>query len=142
MLCRIYFNDWADTASKDEERTEDMLFAETVLALDLHRLQLEHQRTHAEGKWIDSYLAELRKLGEDELRAANQLRRIALDHGNPPSYLVLIHQHRRRIACLQQEIDLLQQAVQDVETGQKVPDLCIYFKHAIQTGSAVITGAR
>ena len=138
----MYFNDWALERSSDDDRTEDMLYAETELALDLHFLQLQHQRQNTEGIWVLGYLEELRKLAENELQAATKLRRRSFDLGDPPAYLVRLYRHKRHLACIRQEIDLLEQAVKDAENGEDLGDVCIYIKHAIQNGSAVITGSR
>lgn len=137
----MYCNDWVHKQSRDEERTEDMLYAETDLALNLHFLQLEHSRSRSDD-WVSEYLEALSKLAESEHKAANHLRRRALDLGNPPRFLVRLHRHRRHLACVKQEIDLVEQAAMDVDNGNDIEDPFIYLKHAIQTGSAVLTGAQ
>lgn len=138
---RIYSNQWVCLNSNDSDRTEDMLFEETTLALDLHFVQLEQIRKHGTDDWTHGYLVELKKMVDDECKATSRLRRRALDLGNPPAYVVRLHRHRRHIACLQQEMDLIEQAVNDTVNDGDVLDVCLYLKHAIQTGSAIITGA-
>lgn len=146
LLCcgsRIYFNNWALANSKDGDRTEDMLYEETTLALDLHFVQLEQSRKEAGNwGWVSGYLAELRNLLEEEAKASSRLRRRALDLGNPPPYMVRLHRHRRHLACIEQEIDLIEQAVTGDANGETITDPCVYLKHAIQSGSAIITGAQ
>lgn len=119
-----------------------MIYEETDLAMNLHFKQFEQVRTASGNSWVPSYLKELKSLSDEELKAASRLRRRALDRGNPPAYLSHIHRHRRRLACIRQEIDLIEQAFNDAASGENIEDMCIYLKHAIQSGSAVITGAR
>lgn len=140
---RIYFNDWAvDGPSQDSERSEDMVFAETELALELHMLQREFQKQEAGFTWSSAYADHIRTLIEDERKATFASRRRAFDEQHPPSSLLRLHQHRRHLASLQQELQLIQQAISDMENGMDILDPCIYLKHAIQSGSAIITGAR
>lgn len=118
-----------------------MLYEETDLAMNLHFKQLEQVRKTDNDSWVFGYLEELKELADEEHKAASRLRRRALDRGNPPAYLVHVHRHRRRLACIRQEMDLIEQAVKDAASGEDLQDMCIYLKHAIQTGSAIITGA-
>lgn len=137
----VYSNPWASGSTQDEGRTEDMLYEETTLALDLHFLELEHRRSKAKEGWVPGYLEALRKLAEEEQKASNKLRRRSLDLGDPPAYVVRLHRHRRHLACIRQDIDLIEQAVTDASNGEDLADVCLYIKHAIQNGSAIITGA-
>lgn len=138
----IYTNTWAHLASQDDDRTDVMLYEETDLAMNLHFKQFEQVRTANGNSWVPGYLEELKSLLEEELKAASRLRRCALDRGNPPAYVSHVHRHRRRLACVRQEMDLIEQAFNDAASGEDIQDMCIYLKHAIQSGSAIITGAR
>lgn len=107
--------------------------------ISAHIIMFLHARLDA---WASEYVKALRELAEEEHKAALKLRCRSFDLGNPPRFLVRLHRHKRHLACLRQEIELIEQAINDGAHGEDVSDPCIYLKHAIQTGSAIITGAR
>lgn len=117
-----------------------MLYAETELALELHTLEANHRKLHGDAGWGPPYIAKLEQMVEEEELLARQSRRLALDKLNPPYLLRRIHGHRRYMACLLQEIDLVGMAMDDSDEPA-VTDAACYIRDAVDRGTAVIVGA-
>lgn len=117
-----------------------MLYAETELALELHTLEANHRTLHGDTAWGPSYISKLEEMIEEEELLARKSRRLALDKLNPPYLLRRIHGHRRYIACLLQEIDLVGKAMEDSDEPN-VTDPSYYIQDAVNRGTAIIVGA-
>lgn len=133
-----YDNVWVNVkAGLDPERTEDMLYGETQLALDMHNLERELRSKHGVNGWARPYLQTLEGWLKDELDLAYKARDRAVQKGDAQGeqQLLTLHAHRRYIACIAQDHDLISQAVKKSEEPTD------YIDDAVSRRTAIIVGA-
>lgn len=109
-----------------------MVVAESQLALDLSLLEDDLRQAHE--SWAPYFLSTLSDWIQTELLQAEETR--AVDHG--PSRHQNIHAHRRLIASLCQERDLVHQAMARGHEDAVEQ----YLQDAIFRGNAILNGAR
>lgn len=121
-------------------RSEAMLYAETQLALELHTLEGNFRNRHGDWEWGPLYIEKLKEWVFEEKLESTKTRHLALDKMNPPYLLRRLHGHRRLMACLLQEIDLVEKAMEDRGERDAVGPLA-YVQDAVNRGTAIIAGA-
>lgn len=124
-------------AGLDPDRTTDMLYGETQLALDMHHLEHELVSKHGVTRWVKPYLQTLNQWLKDKLQLAYQARDKAVQEGNAQGEqeLIRIHAHHRYIACIAQDCDLISKASKDFK------DPTDYIDDAVHRRTAIIVGA-
>lgn len=109
-----------------------MLVAESQLALDLSLLEEDLRQAH--DRWVPYYRSTLNDWVQTEVLKAEETR----DTNHGPSRDQNLHAHRRVIASLCQERDLLHQAVARGHDDYAEQ----YLQDATFRGHTILTGAR
>lgn len=113
-----------------------MVSEEANLAFDLTIHERLIRKTH-QSSWASVFIDDLKGWAREQFKEAKQ----TLRDDTGPSRDRHLHAHRRILAILEQEIDLLQQGVEDSAAARLTWPPDAYLRHCICTGSAIITGA-
>lgn len=140
---RCYDNNWTtsrgylyDGIAQDPNHTGKMATDEANLAFDLtiheHIVRKAHQSS-----WATVFVHDLKEWACDEYKETKPVLR----NDTGPSRERHLHAHCRRLAILEQEIDLLQQGLEDSATSGFTWSPDSYLRHSICVGTSIITGA-
>lgn len=130
--------------TRDALRTMTSERNERSLARSLHALELQCRRQYG-SLWAWFFLETARdKLLRDELKAARSVLANPLAHSKDQARRV--HEHRRRVACLYQEVSLLEQGLARLD--RRTDEACLidpnpeaFLLDAMAKGTAIIIGA-
>ncbi|EIM79074.1 uncharacterized protein STEHIDRAFT_164031 [Stereum hirsutum FP-91666 SS1] len=149
-ITAVYSNEWASTSSNyshgfpagnrlDPDRMGEMKEREAELMLKLSFLdsEMKNQNESADG-WVQLFLDDIQRLISQELAKVHST--LAEDH--VPFRDRQLHAHRRHIAALHQQRDLLEQGMEDHKRYLQMEAPDGYLLHCYRSGDGISNGAR